>query len=63
VQWGSFDAHWDAADLFARLSVGDSIDSELNGSVMVGTKKNADQIPLTTFPGIPDNYLKAWRLK
>lgn len=63
VQWDSFGAHWDAADTLARLSVGDKINTDPTGGAMVGTKANADKIPLTTFPGIPDNYLKAWLVK
>lgn len=56
----TFGAYWDGADIFARISVGDEYDPSPQGSIMIGTQKNVDDLPRTTFPGIPDNYLKAW---
>jgi ribose transport system substrate-binding protein len=51
---------WNAVDLMARLSVGETPESlEPNGVLWLVTKENAAKYP-KVFPGIPDAYTTAW---
>jgi hypothetical protein len=63
VQWDTLGGNLRAADVLARISVGDKFDADPLEAVMVATKKNADKVPLVTFPGVRDSYLKAWLVK
>ncbi|MCW2747468.1 MAG: hypothetical protein JWP10_610 [Nocardioidaceae bacterium] len=55
---------WDAIDLMARLSVGETLDPiEPLGESMVVKKANLAQEPKVLFPGAPQSYLTAWKVQ